>query len=139
MCVFLVNESVQEMDMANRFIKTGTHSYFSASWHHQDMLHHCRAVSRGCRLAFKVGDMPFGSYEISPQQAIQTAQRFLKEGQMDAVKLEGGREMAETVRAITRAGIPVLGHVGLTPQRISALGGFRAQGKTVDQVCRITN
>ena len=96
------------------------------------MLHHCRAVARGNRTAFLVGDLPFGSYQVSDQEAVRNAVRFIQEGQMEAVKLEGGRRMAETVRSIVRAGIPVLGHIGLTPQSQSALGGFRVQGKTAD-------
>ncbi len=95
-----------------------------------EMLHHCRAVARGARRAFLVGDMPMGSYEASDEEAVRTAMRFVKEGGMEAVKLEGGREMSSRVAAIVRAGIPVMGHIGLTPQRISALGGFRIQGRT---------
>ncbi|MCX7789244.1 MAG: 3-methyl-2-oxobutanoate hydroxymethyltransferase, partial [Chloroflexaceae bacterium] len=80
------------------------------------MIHHCQAVARGAQSPFLIGDMPFGSYEVSPQEAVRNAVRFLKEGGMDAVKLEGGREMAPTVAAIVAAGIPVQGHIGLTPQ-----------------------
>jgi len=80
--------------------------------------------------ALQVGDLPMGSFEIAPQQALETAIRFIKEGRMNGVKLEGGKEMAESIQKITRAGIPVLGHVGLTPQRQNSLGGFRVQGKT---------
>jgi 3-methyl-2-oxobutanoate hydroxymethyltransferase len=96
----------------------------------EEMLHHCRAVARGARHTFLTGDMPFMSYELDPLEAIGNAGRFLKEGGMDGVKLEGGVVMAETVAAITRAGIPVMGHIGLTPQSVSKLGGFRVQGKT---------
>ena len=78
----------------------------------------------------QIADMPMGSYEVSPEQALQTAIRMVKEGRVQGVKLEGGREMAATIRRITGAGIPVLAHVGLTPQRQHALGGFRVQGKT---------
>lgn len=81
--------------------------------------------------------MPMGSYEISPQQALSTAIRFIKEGRMSAVKLEGGAEMAPTIRAITTAGIPVLAHIGLTPQRQNALGGFRVQGKSKESAKRL--
>lgn len=94
------------------------------------MIHHCQAVARGAQSPFLLGDMPFGSYEVSPQEAVRNAVRFVKEGGMDGVKLEGGREMAATVAAIVAAGIPVQGHIGLTPQSLSALGGFRVQGKT---------
>ncbi|MHB1132284.1 MAG: 3-methyl-2-oxobutanoate hydroxymethyltransferase [Chloroflexota bacterium] len=96
-----------------------------------EMLHHCRAVARGAKACLLVGDMPFMSYQVSIPQAVENAGRFLKEGNMDVVKLEGGRERAEVVRAIVDAGIPVQGHIGLTPQTISKLGGFRVQGKSV--------
>ena len=95
-----------------------------------DMLHHCRAVSRGAKSALLVGDMPFMSYQVSTEEAVRNAGRFLQEAGMDCVKLEGGRERVATVRAIVEAGIPVMGHLGLTPQSIHQLGGFRAQGKT---------
>jgi 3-methyl-2-oxobutanoate hydroxymethyltransferase len=96
----------------------------------EEMLHHCRAVSRGAKLALLVGDMPFMSYQVSVEEAVRNAGRFLQQGNMDAVKLEGGRERIDAVRAITGAGIPVMGHLGLTPQSVHQLGGFRAQGKT---------
>ena len=96
----------------------------------EEMIHHCRAVARGAQRAFLVGDMPFMSYQADVVEAVRNAGRFLKEGGMDCVKLEGGREMAGTVAAIVRAGIPVLGHIGLTPQSLSKLGGYRVQGKT---------
>jgi 3-methyl-2-oxobutanoate hydroxymethyltransferase len=81
--------------------------------------------------------MPMGSYEIAPEQALETAIRFLKEGRMQGIKLEGGLEMAPTIKKITSAGIPVLGHIGLTPQRQNALGGFRVQGKTCSGALKI--
>ncbi|KAJ4411339.1 cell wall biogenesis and architecture protein [Gnomoniopsis sp. IMI 355080] len=96
----------------------------------EEMLLHCRSVARATKAAFTVGDLPMGSYEISPTQALTTAIQFIKNGRMQAIKLEGGREMAPSIAAITTAGIPVLAHVGLTPQRQNALGGFRVQGKT---------
>ncbi|KKY21028.1 putative 3-methyl-2-oxobutanoate hydroxymethyltransferase [Diplodia seriata] len=96
----------------------------------EDMLVHCRSVARATKSSFTVGDMPMGSYEIAPEQALETAIRFVKEGRMQGVKLEGGIEMAPTIAKITRAGIPVLAHIGLTPQRQNALGGFRVQGKS---------
>jgi len=95
-----------------------------------EMLHHCRMVARGSRHTFLVGDMPFLSYQISTAEAIANAGRFLKEAGMDAVKLEGGQEMAATITAVISAGIPVMGHIGLTPQSVSRLGGYRIQGKT---------
>jgi 3-methyl-2-oxobutanoate hydroxymethyltransferase len=96
----------------------------------EEMLHHCRAVSRGARSALLIGDMPFMSYQADVNEAVRNAGRFLKESGMDAVKLEGGRERADAVRAIVGAGIPVMGHLGLTPQSVNQLGGFRPQGKT---------
>ena len=95
-----------------------------------EMIHHCRAVARGAKTSLLVGDMPFMSYQVSVEEAVRNAGRFLQEGGMDAVKLEGGRERADAIRAITGAGIPVMGHLGLTPQSVNQLGGFRAQGKT---------
>ena len=96
----------------------------------EEMLHHCRAVARGAKTALLIGDMPFMSYQVSVEEATRNAGRFLQQGGMDAVKLEGGRERAEAIRSITSAGIPVMGHLGLTPQSVNQLGGFRAQGKT---------
>jgi 3-methyl-2-oxobutanoate hydroxymethyltransferase len=96
----------------------------------EEMLHHSRAVARGAKGALLIGDMPFMSYQVSVEEATRNAGRFLQQGGMDAVKLEGGRERAEAVRSITSAGIPVMGHIGLTPQSVNQLGGFRAQGKT---------
>ncbi|KAF2494838.1 3-methyl-2-oxobutanoate hydroxymethyltransferase [Lophium mytilinum] len=95
-----------------------------------EMLLHCRSVARATKSAFTVGDLPMGSYEVSPEQALTSAIRVIKEGRVKSVKLEGGAEMAPTIAAITRAGIPVLAHIGLTPQRQNALGGFRVQGKS---------
>jgi len=97
-----------------------------------DMVRHCQAVCRGAKSPFIVCDMPFGSYEASTEDAVRNAVRLIAEGNAEAVKLEGGKEMAETIRAITKVGIPVLGHIGLTPQRQSSLGGFRVQGKTFE-------
>lgn len=94
-----------------------------------DMILHCRSVARGAKAAFVVGDMPMGSYEVSTQQAVTNAIRMVKEGRVHAIKLEGGKDMCAQIQSITQAGIPVLAHVGLTPQRQNALGGFRVQGK----------
>jgi 3-methyl-2-oxobutanoate hydroxymethyltransferase len=96
----------------------------------EEMLHHCRAVSRGAKMALLVGDMPFMSYQVSVEEAVRNAGRFLQQGNMDAIKLEGGRERVDAIRTITGAGIPVMGHLGLTPQSVHQLGGFRAQGRT---------
>ena len=96
-----------------------------------------RAVRRGLRTPLMVGDLPFGSYEASDEQAVLTAQRFVKEGGCDAVKLEGGGASVERARAIVRAGIPVMGHVGLTPQTAVSLGGYRAQGRTAERASQV--
>jgi len=96
----------------------------------EDMLHHCQAVARGARFALLVGDMPFMSYQVSVPEAVRNAGRFLQEAGMDAIKLEGGRDRLDAVRAIVGAGIPVQGHIGLTPQSVHQLGGFRPQGRT---------
>jgi 3-methyl-2-oxobutanoate hydroxymethyltransferase len=103
----------------------------------EEMLYHCRCVARGARRAHLVGDMPFMSYQVSPERALENAGRFLAEGDMHAVKLEGGIEVAETIRRIVNAGIPVMGHVGLTPQSVHAMGGFRVQGKDEDDAERV--
>ena len=103
----------------------------------EEMLHHCRAVARGAKIALLVGDMPFMSYQVSVEEAVRNAGRFLQQGGMDAVKLEGGRERLDAIRAITGAGIPVMGHLGLTPQSVHQLGGFRAQGKTATAAKRL--
>jgi 3-methyl-2-oxobutanoate hydroxymethyltransferase len=102
-----------------------------------DMLHHCRAVARGANYALLVGDMPFMSYQVSVEQALHNAGCFLQEAGMDAVKLEGGRERMDAVRAIVGAGIPVMGHLGLTPQSVHQLGGFRSQGRTAEAAQRL--
>jgi 3-methyl-2-oxobutanoate hydroxymethyltransferase len=95
------------------------------------------AVRRGVRTPLLIGDLPFGSYERSNEQAIESAQRFVKEAGCGAVKLERGGSSVDRARAIVRAGIPVMGHVGLTPQTATQLGGFKAQGKTADRAARI--
>ncbi|KAK1767722.1 ketopantoate hydroxymethyltransferase-domain-containing protein [Phialemonium atrogriseum] len=102
-----------------------------------EMLLHCKSVARATKGAFTVGDLPMGSYEISPEQALASAIRCIKEGRVQGVKLEGGKEMFATIQKITQAGIPVLGHIGLTPQRQNALGGFRVQGKTSNGAMKI--
>jgi len=95
-----------------------------------EMLHHARAVRRGANHALLIGDMPFLSYQVCVEDAVRNAGRFVQEAGMDAIKLEGGRAVADTVRAVVRAGIPVQGHIGLTPQSIHLLGGYRVQGRT---------
>jgi 3-methyl-2-oxobutanoate hydroxymethyltransferase len=96
----------------------------------EEMLHHCRAVARGARAALLIGDMPFMSCQVSTEESVRNAGRFLQQGGMQAVKLEGGRERLDAIRAILGAGIPVMGHLGLTPQSFNLLGGFRVQGRT---------
>lgn len=102
-----------------------------------EMIIHAKAVSRAVNRSFTVGDLPMGSYEISPEQALASAIRMVKEGRMQSVKLEGGVEMADTIHKITSAGIPLCAHIGLTPQRQHALGGFRVQGNTLDKALRL--
>ena len=99
----------------------------------EEMLHHAKAISRAVQRAIVVGDLPFGAYHSKPvEDAIHNAVRMLKEGGCDVVKLEGGEEVAPTIAAVVKAGIPVMGHIGLTPQLISKLGGFKVQGKDVE-------
>ena len=102
-----------------------------------DMLHHCKAVARGASRALLVGDMPFMSYQVSRREAVRNAGRYMKEAHMDAVKLEGGVEVAETVRAIVSAGVSVMGHVGLTPQTATKLGGYKVQATTAGAALKL--
>lgn len=102
-----------------------------------DMIHHTRAVARGRRRALLIGDMPFLSYHVSTEEAVRNAGRFVQEGNAQAVKLEGGRDVLDKIRAILKAQIPVLGHLGLTPQSVHAMGGFKLQGKDLDAARRI--
>ncbi|CAN5690903.1 3-methyl-2-oxobutanoate hydroxymethyltransferase [soil metagenome] len=99
----------------------------------EDMIHHIKAVMRGTERALVIGDLPFGSYNESSEQAVHSANRLVKEGGCAAVKLEGGVEMVSAVRAIAEAGIPVVGHVGLLPQSASKVGGFKVQAKTAEE------
>lgn len=101
------------------------------------MILHCAAVSRGLKRAYLVGDLPFSAYQISIEEAKRNAARLLAEGNVDAVKMEGGQPIAPTLRAVRDMGIAVMGHVGLTPQSISAMGGFRVQGKSFEQAQQI--
>ncbi|KAJ6104957.1 hypothetical protein N7486_003646 [Penicillium sp. IBT 16267x] len=103
----------------------------------EEMIMHCRSVVRGAKSAFIVGDLPMGSYEVSPEQAVESSLRLVKEGRVHGVKIEGGEELGPTIKRITQAGIPVVGHVGLTPQRQNALGGFRVQGKTCSSAMKL--
>lgn len=102
-----------------------------------DMIRHTQAVRRGSPNAFLIGDMPYMSYQASSEDAVRNAGRFMAEASCDAIKLEGGREMADRIRAIVAAGIPAFGHLGLTPQSVAALGGFRLQGKGAAQARKI--
>ena len=101
------------------------------------MIMHGRAVNRGAKRALVVVDMPFGSYEESPAQAFRNAARVIKETECGAIKLEGGKRMAETIRFLTERGIPVMAHIGMTPQSINVMGGFRTQGRSKDQWAQI--
>jgi 3-methyl-2-oxobutanoate hydroxymethyltransferase len=103
----------------------------------EEMIHHCKAVARGAKHAFLVGDMPFMSYQVEISDAVRNAGRFLKEAGMDSVKLEGGQEIVPTIEAILAAGIPVMGHIGLTPQSQSKLGGYRVQGRTAASALKL--
>ena len=102
-----------------------------------EMIHHCKMVARGTEHAFLIGDMPFMSYQTGRTDAIRNAGRFLKEGGMEAVKLEGGEVVVDLVKAIADSGISVMGHIGLTPQSVTKLGGYRVQGKTADSAQRL--
>lgn len=126
--VVLVGDSVGmvEMGMKNTLSVTLDH-----------MLYHCQAVARGTQRALVLMDLPFGTVEGAPFDVLRHATRALKEGHADAVKVEGGRHRAKTIQTLVEAGIGVVGHVGLTPQSISVLGGFRAQGKTSDQAAQV--
>lgn len=102
-----------------------------------DIIHHASAVVRGCRRPMVIGDMPFMSYQVSVEDAVRNAGRLMKEAGVDAVKLEGGSEVVGAVRRMVDAGIPVMGHLGLTPQSVNMLGGYKVQGKTVDSAQKI--
>ena len=103
----------------------------------EEMLHHTRAVARGAARALVVGDLPFLSYQVSREEALRSAGRMLKEGNAQAVKLEGGLEVAGTVAALVEAGIPVMGHIGLTPQAVHRMGGYKVQGRSADAAARL--
>lgn len=102
-----------------------------------EMLYHCRSVARGCKTSLLVADLPFGTYAVSVEEGVRAAVRIIQEGQMDAVKIEGGEEVVPLIRRLTDVGIPVMGHVGLTPQRQAALSGYRVQGKTVSSALKV--
>lgn len=102
-----------------------------------EMIHHTRAVARGTTHPFLVADMPFGTYHSSPEAAVDNAARMVREAQVDGVKLEGGKEVATVVERLTSIGIPVMGHVGLLPQRHAAMSGYRVQGRTADAARRV--
>ena len=99
-----------------------------------EMLHHARAVRRGVKNAFLVVDMPYGSYHLSPEEAVRNAARFVKEGGAEAVKIEGGEKRADLIRRIIDAEIPVTGHIGLTPQSVNVMGGYKVQGKSLNAI-----
>lgn len=103
----------------------------------EDIIHHCKAVARGTKRAFIVADMPFLSYHVSMEETIRNAGRIIQEGKAEAVKLEGGVEILEQIRGLIKAQIPVMGHLGLTPQSINIMGGFKVQGKTKEKAQKI--
>ena len=103
----------------------------------EDMIYHTRAVARGSKRPLIISDMPFLSYQASVEEAIRNAGRLLKEGGAEAVKLEGGEEVVETTRRLVEIGIPVVGHIGLQPQSVHAMGGYRIQGKTPEEAARL--
>ncbi len=102
-----------------------------------DMLHHLRAVRRAVKRALLVADLPFGAYHVSAEQAVEASLRYVKEGGAEAVKLEGGRKRSAIIRALVAAEIPVMGHIGLTPQSVHAFGGYRVQGRTPDSAAEL--
>lgn len=103
----------------------------------EQSLHHCAAVKRGVTNSFVVGDMPFMTYQISPEQALSNAARYLQEAQVDGVKLEGGRRIAPTTERLVKAGVPVMGHIGLLPQNVKTAGGYRVIGRGDDEATRL--
>lgn len=103
----------------------------------EDMIHHTKAVSRAAKRAMVIGDMPFMSYQVSAEEAVRNAGRFMQEAGAHGVKLEGGREVADVTRRIAQAGIPVMAHIGLTPQSVHQLGGYRVQGKDHPSATRL--
>lgn len=103
----------------------------------EDCISHCQAVRRGAPNTWVIGDLPFGSYQLSDQQAVENAVRFLKEADVDCVKLEGGVRVKSRIKAITEAGILVMGHIGLTPQSSGVLGGFKAQGRDIESARKV--
>ncbi len=103
----------------------------------EEMIHHCKAVSRGVKRAMVIGDMPFMSYQASTEEAVRNAGRFLKEAEAEAVKLEGGTEIYETINKIVKSGIPVMGHLGLTPQSIHQFGGYGVRGRNEEQASKM--
>ncbi|MDO8568244.1 MAG: 3-methyl-2-oxobutanoate hydroxymethyltransferase [Dehalococcoidales bacterium] len=103
----------------------------------EEMLHHTKAVARGAKKAMVIGDMPFMTYHVSMEDALRNAARFIQEGGAQAIKLEGGANVAEKVQKMVECGIPVMGHIGLTPQSINQLGGYKIQGKTPEAAAKL--
>lgn len=134
----LLDESGVDMVLVGDSVGMVVHGFDSTLRVTLDMMIlHCAAVSRGLDQAYLVGDLPFSAYQISEGEAKRNAARLLVDGRVDAVKMEGGEPIASTLRAVRDMGIAVMGHVGLTPQSISAMGGFRVQGKSFEQAQQI--
>lgn len=134
----IVNESECEVILVGdslAMIMLGYDSTVSVTM--EDMIHHIKPVVKGAPDTFIAGDMPFGSYNVSVEQAISNGNRLLKETRCDCVKLEGGVEMADTIKAMVNAGIPVMGHIGLTPQTATSLGGYKVQGSTPESARKL--
>lgn len=134
----IVNESESEIILVGDSLGMIMLGYSStAGVTMEDMIHHTRPVVKGAPNTFIIGDMPFGSYNVSCEQAVMNATRLVKETGCDAVKLEGGVEMADRVQAIVRAGMTLIGHIGLTPQTSTSLGGFKVQGATPESARKL--
>ena len=134
----IVNDSDVEVILVGDSLGMVMLGYTDTTWvTMDDMVHHIRPVVKGAPNTFIVGDMPFGSYNEGPQQAVGSATRLIKETGCDCIKLEGGTEIIEQVKAIVRGGINVMGHIGLTPQTSSQLGGFKVQGGTPESAAKL--
>ncbi len=137
-CALLLDRSGIDMILVGDSVGMVVHGFENTLPVTMDMMiMHCQAVRRGVQRAYLVGDMPYMSYQVSQEEAKRNAARLLADGGVDAVKLEGGAPIAETIRTLVSLGIAVQGHLGLTPQSVSAFGGYKVQGKTVDAARRL--